>query len=136
MLCVLLVIICTSGYLCYVYVIVNTLFLSVHMKHGASQGQSASCADTCCLFLYRACQSYERQHRTPLDMPPWPCRKTPCKAVGCACLSTQGGGASHDGSGVLASTTFPLFPNRTFAHDLPHPSRAERKIHLRQGQAG
>ena len=32
--------------------------------------------------------------------------------------------------GVLARTTFPLSPNRTFAHDLPHPSWVERKVHL------
>ena len=31
--------------------------------------------------------------------------------IGCAYLSTQGGGASHDGFGVLVSTTFPVIPN-------------------------
>ena len=50
--------------------------------------------------------------------------------LGCAYLSTQGGGASHDGFGVPVSTTFPLFQNHTFAHDVPHPSWVERKVHL------
>ena len=36
-------------------------------------------------------------------------------SIGCAHLSTQGGGASHDGFGVLVSTTFPSCQNHTFA---------------------
>ena len=43
-------------------------------------------------------------------------------------MSTQEWGASHDGFGVLASTTFPLLPNHKFVHDLPRPSWAERKV--------
>ena len=46
-------------------------------------------------------------------------------------ISTQGGGASHDGLGVLVSTASLFFPNHTFAHDLPHPSWAEIKVHLK-----
>ena len=48
-------------------------------------------------------------------------------SLGCAYLSTQGGGASHDGFGVLVSTTFPLFQNHTFAHDLPPPLTGGKK---------
>ena len=42
--------------------------------------------------------------------------------LGCAYVSTQEGGESHDGFGALVSTTFPLFPNQQLARDLPHPS--------------
>ena len=45
--------------------------------------------------------------------------------VGCAYLSAQGGGAGHDGFGVLVSTTLPSFQNHTLAHDLPQPSWVE-----------
>ena len=40
------------------------------------------------------------------------------------------GGASHDGFGVLVSTTFPSFQNHRFAHDLPHTSCVRIKVHL------
>ena len=45
-------------------------------------------------------------------------------------MSTQGGDATHDCFGVLASATFPLFPNHKSAHDLPHPSRVCIEVHL------
>ena len=50
--------------------------------------------------------------------------------IGRAYLSTQGGGASHDGLGVLVSTTFSSFQNHALAHDLPRPSWVERKVYL------
>ena len=40
------------------------------------------------------------------------------------------GGASHDGFGALASTTFSSLQNHKFAHDLPHPSWVHIKVHL------
>ena len=45
------------------------------------------------------------------------------------CVSTQEGGASHDGFGVLVSTTFPFVQNHKFAHDSPHPSWVDVKTH-------
>ena len=57
--------------------------------------------------------------------------RRPSLIPGCAYTSTQEGGASHDGFGVLVSSTFPLFPNHKFAHDLPHPSWVHIKVHLR-----
>ena len=50
--------------------------------------------------------------------------------LGCADASTQEGGASHDGFGVLVSTTFPLLQNHKFAHDLLHRSWVHVKVHL------
>ena len=46
-------------------------------------------------------------------------------------MSTQEGGASRDGFGVLASATFPAFKNHKVAHDLPHPSWVYIDIHLK-----
>ena len=50
--------------------------------------------------------------------------------LGCAFIPTQGEGANRDGFMVLVSATSPLFRNSTFAHDLPHTSWVERKVHL------
>ena len=50
--------------------------------------------------------------------------------LGCAYMSTQEGGASHNGFGELVSTTLPLFQDRQFVHDLPHPSWVHIKVHL------
>ena len=47
--------------------------------------------------------------------------------VGCAHMSTQAGGASHDGFGALVSATFPAFQKHKVAHNLPHPSWVSMK---------
>ena len=44
-------------------------------------------------------------------------------------MSTQEGGASHDGFGALVSDTFPLSQSDRFARDLPHPCWVYRPVH-------
>ena len=51
--------------------------------------------------------------------------------VGCACMPTQDGGASHDGFGVLVSTTFPLFQIASLPVTCPKPSWVHIKVHLK-----
>ena len=53
------------------------------------------------------------------------------REIGCACVSTQEGGANYDGLGALLTTTFPLFQNHTLARDLPHPCWVHIKVRLK-----
>ena len=54
--------------------------------------------------------------------------------IGCARVSTLGGGASHNVFRVLASTTLPLLQSHKFAHDAPKPSWVHIKVHLSWGR--